>query len=64
MIIRIAEQHGERATDGGHHKQTSFHDHETILADRISGADVINEQPRQIEQPGEPGDEKNHVEGF
>ena len=35
-----------------------------VAADRIAGGHVVDEQPRQIEQPGEPGDQEHDVEGL
>src|SRR4051812_27582330 len=34
----------------------AFHDLETLAADRVIAHCVINEQARQVEQPGEPVD--------
>ena len=45
-------------------EQAPLHDAEALHADRVPGVGVIHEQARQIEQSGEPGDHRDHMEGL
>src|SRR6185437_6102713 len=61
---REAEDDGERAAHGHHAEEPPLHDNEALAPDGIGRCYVIYEEPGQIEEPGEPGDDEDDVEGF
>ena len=44
--------------------EPALHDHESIVTDLIARIGVIDEEPRQIEEPGEIGHHEGHVKGL
>ena len=59
---RDAECKRERAADVRDREQPAFHHDEAFVRNRIARVDVVDEQARQVEQPGEPGDDEHDVE--
>ncbi len=59
-----AEQHGDARSQMGNAVEPSLHDHEAIVANLIGGRGVVDEQPRQVEEPGEVGHHKGDVNGL
>src|SRR5262249_15310331 len=45
-------------------EEPPLHDDETHEPGVVSGGDVVDEQPRQVEEPGEPGHDEHHVKGL
>jgi len=58
---RHAEQHGEHRADTHDEEQPALHRHEALQTRGIGGDRVVDVQPRQVEQPGEPGHHEHHV---
>src|SRR3954447_18806943 len=58
-------KYGSHGRPERHHlEQSPLHDYEALETDLVGGHYVINEQPRQIKQAGEPGDDEDHVKSF
>jgi len=53
-------EHGARRHDA--EVELALHDLEALDADRVGGQRVVHEQPRQVEQPGEPAHHEHDVE--
>ena len=51
-------------SDSHYREQALLHQGETLPAQQIGRLDVINEQPRQIEEAREPGHHKCQMEGL
>ncbi len=59
-----AEEHGETAADVGDRQQPTLHRREALVAGLIVRLEVIDEQARQVEKPGEPGHHEDDVESL
>ncbi|MNC39139.1 hypothetical protein D3C75_877820 [compost metagenome] len=64
-------QHPGAKHVGGDHRrvhdaavQLALHGHEAFLADAVLALGVVDEQPRQVEQAGEPADHADDMQRF
>ena len=70
-VVQIVEQQPEAEQQrrrgrgrGDTPEQFAFHHDEAVAADRVLAHGVIDEEPRQIEQAGEPAHHGDDVEGL
>src|SRR5690606_27537331 len=54
----------EQGADRHDAEEAPLHNHEALEAWGIRRRGVIDEKSREVEKPGEPGDDENDVEGF